>query len=154
MFNILKYQHDSISDILDIRVVFQINVNGKIQSDGGTFTSKSSGNQWLYKCKRDYFCFKIENYLIHKQHIIDVAKGNKNLITKTNSMQLLQRFNQWYAFENPSLAEMCKWTIAMEQHFLNVLPGRLNPSYESSLQCINQIMHFAKQHVNGALINQ
>jgi hypothetical protein len=158
MFNILRYQTDQVTGSLEIRVVFQQRENGNIIHDGGIFTTKQAGDSWLRNLKRDYFSFLVENYLVHKKHIIDYAieagPSHKSISAKKISLDLLFKYSRWAAFEKAPLMEMCKWAVQMENHFLAVLPSQKNNSYKSSLECATQIIKFAKEHSCGALLKK
>jgi hypothetical protein len=153
MFNILKYNHDLVSDSIEIRVLFQLKPTAEIHNDGGHFAKKASGDAWLRQLKQNYLTIKVENFLHHKKHIIESSPGHKSLCNKKNSLDELFRFLT-FACTNPSLPEVCKWCITMHKHFEIILPSVTNPRYQSSIDALNEIMEFAKLHVNGALIKK
>lgn len=152
MFRILKYQHDLVSDAVEIRVIFQLKPKGNIIEDGGMFTKKRNGDAWLYQVKKDYFNIKLENYLVHKKFIIESSVGHKSNIAKKQSLAELYKYLEW-ACTKASLYEACKWAIQMKKHFETILPSPNNPSYNSSNEAIDEIIEFAKLHQNGVLIN-
>lgn len=153
MFNILTYQHDLISDSIDIKVAFQLKPSSEIKEDGGHFLKRSSGDAWLRKLKKDYLTIKVENFLIHKKHIIEGGPGHKSLSVKKIALDELFRYLN-FAVDKACLAEACKWCIDMRKQFETILPSTSNNSYQSSNDSLNEIMEFAKLHANGALIKK
>lgn len=153
MFNIISYNHDLVSDSLTIKVLVQLKANGNIIEDGGTFSKKQSGDNWLRDLKKFYLTMKIENFVLHKKHIIESSVGHKSLNEKKIAVAELQKYLV-YACEKASLADASKWCIQMYKHFEKILPSSSNPSYESSCKALDEIMEFAKLHVHGALIKK
>jgi len=153
MFNILKYNHDLITDALEIRVLFQLKPTSLIINDGGHFQKKASGDAWLRQLKQNYFTIKVENYLHHKKHIIESSQGHKSLCNKKNALDELFRFLT-FACEKATLTEACQWALNMQKQFETILPSSTNPSYQSSIEALNEIMTFARLHANGALLKK
>lgn len=151
MFRILKYSHDRVTDTVEIRVVFQLKSTSEIKEDGGMFPKKYSADKWLEQSKKDYFTLKIQNYLYHKKHIIEAGPGHKSHAAKKQALSELYRFLEW-ACTKASLPEICKWCLNMNNQFTQVLPSATNPSYNSSMEALNEIIAFAKLHVNGSII--
>ncbi len=151
MFRILKYSHDQVTDAVEIRVAVQLKPTSEIKEDGGMFPKKYSGDRWLEQAKKDYITLKIQNYLYHKKHIIEAGPGHKSHAAKKQALSELYRFLEW-ACTKASLPEICKWCINMNNQFALVLPSTTNPSYDSSMEALNEITEFAKLHVNGALV--
>ncbi len=153
MFNILKYQHDAVTDAIEIRVSFQLKPTSEIKLDGGHFNKKSQGDAWLHNLKRDYFTIKVENYIQHKKYIIEAGPGHKSLSAKKVSLDILNRFLFW-AVSGKGLGEICKWALESQKHFETILPSQNNNSFESSEAALSEIMNFARQHSNNHLLKK
>lgn len=153
MFNIVAYNHDLVTDSLTIKVFVQLKTNGNIIEDGGTFTKKQSGDAWLRELKKNYLTIKVENFILHQKYIIENSPGHKSLFEKKKAIAELQNYLT-YACEKATLPEASKWCVFMYKHFEKILPSSTNPSYESSVEALNEIMLFAKAHEHGALIKK
>ncbi len=156
MFNILDYSHNLADDSLKIKVVYQLKSGGQLLEDNKFFIKKVYGEKWLHDVKKLYFAIKVENYIIHKEHIYNSVPGHKSIAAKKEALKELRKYLNWALFASPlpSLMECCKWALRIQQQFETVLPSSNNNSYESSKEALREIIDFAKQHDTGALLKK
>lgn len=144
MFNILSYLHERVTDHVTIKVEFQLKKNSEIKYENRNFSSKYFADKWLDQLKKDYLTIRVENFILHKKHIIESsAKGHKSHPTKKIILEDLRNYNI-YAIEKATLQEACYWLRKMEGRFNQVLPNKNNPSYDSSVEELNLLLDFAK----------
>lgn len=148
MLNIIRYAHDSITDSIEIKVLFQTKINGEVIQDGGTFSTKLSGDIWLSKLKKDYLTIRLENFYHHKKHIIETSPGHKSLQAKNEALNKIFRYLLW-ACKIDSLTEVCKWLIDLEPDLNKIVPGSSNPSYQSSCDELKLLLDFARKHTGN-----
>ncbi len=146
MFNVLKFSHDLITNATEVKVLFQTKPGGEIKTDGGNFTTEQRAREWLYQLKRDYFLIKVENFIMHKRHIIESSTGHKSLADKKISLHRCNDFLKWFAFQNPHLPIACKYLLEIEEHFNKIIPSSTNVSFQTSLDELNYIIKFARDH--------
>lgn len=155
MFNILKYQHELISDAVEIRVVFQNKKDGEIITDGGHFTSREAADRWLYDLKRLWFLVRTEKFLLHKQHIYEHGAGHKSVTVKKAILdQLIRQKN--YAVNNTSVSlnAICNWLLTELPKFERILPSVKNPSYAGADEELKVLTDFASRQVNFNLLKK
>ena len=140
MFNINKYNHDAASGIVDIDLEY--NVGRGIQHDIRQFSTEQQANLYILSMKRQYLLDKVGNYIDHKNHIAANSKLNfYRGMTRAISEERLKAFLAW-GHTQPFI-EVCRIAPKMAVHFRNLLPIDSNPSYQSSLIEINNILEFA-----------
>ena len=154
MFQIVKFQKDLVSGKTEVKVFFQLRQTSDIKEDGGTFSNEQAAKNWLRTIKKDYILIKIENYICHKKQIIDHAPHlHKSMIPKEQALAECLRYLQYVA-EKQDLRETCKWALVVQSKLEMILPNPKNPSYENSKKDLVQIIEFAKEHAQGAILKE
>ena len=154
MFQVIKYQSDQVTGKIEVRICLQIKRTGNIVDTGGTFYSDVSAKNWLRKEKTGYFLCKMENYLVHKKQIIDNAPfRNKSMNPKEAA--LVECFNYFrHATEKQDLREACKWALSIQSKLELILPSEKNASFENSKKDLAELLDFARDHAEGAILKQ
>lgn len=154
MFNVLKFSKELTTGKTEVKACFQLKTTSEIKEIGGLFSTEQAAKNWLRKEKCGYFLVKIENYIVHKKHIIDNAPySHKSHTPKKQALAECLEYLR-YAAEKQDLREACKWAILRQSQLESILPAQTNTSYLSSKKDLEQILEFAKEHAQGAILRE
>ena len=98
------------------------------------------------KTKADYVA-QIKRYMHHKNVLANNSKYYKALPVAESLRRCNMALTAALANCNGiSIESICQLVKVNKQHLRNILPAKLNPSYSSSTQNIERIIHFAETY--------
>lgn len=106
------------------------------------FPSVDYAKTYIAKEKRDWFLQAIEKYVNHKKQIIDNSQ-----VSPEKQKALTVCSVAANDFMHKSLESICERFLKGKQYFEAILPHPTNPSFESSLNNLNELIKFCETEV-------
>ena len=135
-------------------VELAFNLGQGLVTDSRKAPNEDVAKRYIDACLRDFLLIRLDKFLAHKR-FIQQASSNPfyQRLPLLNSMEKLTNYILWA--HDYALEDICKAILRVADlgHFLNVLPLRNNPSYESSQEEMLSILEFARKFSNPYNIN-
>lgn len=109
-----------------------------------TWETKDAAEKYLIGEQRDWLIQCLEDYIMHKKHIIEAGNGTEE--QKKALTACLNFYNDIYT-KALAIETICTRFIKGKAYFNAILPNQNNSSYAGSLNNLTELINFCEQHL-------
>lgn len=107
---------------------------------------RSAHNRPAEKAKRDELYKLFKAYVLHKKKIINHSRSD--WYRKEGVLQSLDILTRYIdVLKSYKLQGICRVILNKQEHLRNILPVHNNPSFKSSENKLNQLIHYATKYL-------
>ena len=141
MFKVEVYNPNPSTGEVEYRISFDIGTGVKIE-EGTTFL-KARLDFHISEMKRDYILHEFSKFVNHARIIAQTGDPSFYMTqVRSDSLERCQKANQY--FQKQPFHDVCHYIITLEKDLFNILPASGNNSFQSSENCLREIIEFAK----------
>lgn len=144
MFTVLKFNECGITGFVDVEVVFDT-PSGQ-STDKKSFRTAQDARVYLDQSKKNYILTKFKHFVNHKSILFDT--GKKAYYGATYKRYALDKCMVTLSFISTlkHSGDICRNILKVEDALEKIIPNPTNPSYNSSLLQLDEIISFCKKN--------
>lgn len=107
------------------------------------FANRNEADLHLYSSMLTWLRDVVDKYIHHKKHIIDAGTPTPQV---KEALQMCLEFQTKMYEKQLSIKSICQGILRGKQYFEAILPSPNNPSYQNSVNNLNELLTFCNEN--------
>ena len=138
-FRVTEFNQDLLTGGILVR--YNFGLKDQVKEMRESFSGLQAARLYIYASARDWLLGALDDYTAHKKHIIEAGSH----ADQAQALKIVDNALADFHAQRQKLERICERTLKGSEWFYKILPVQSNPSYESSLKNLSEILAFCTQ---------